>query len=98
MTPLEASNPARRSGNARSAKGHVEIHADECKGCALCVEACPLGGLQISRTTLNRLGYHPVEFLEVGCTGCGVCFYACPEPGALRVLRRPHRRLVRTEP
>jgi ferredoxin len=67
--------------------GKVVVHADECKGCALCVDACPVGGLQISRTTFNRLGYHPIEFLEVGCTGCGVCFYACPEPGALRVLR-----------
>lgn len=69
--------------------GKVVIHPDECKGCALCVDACPVGGLQIAKTTLNRLGYHPIEFLDVGCTGCGVCFYACPEPGALHVIRQP---------
>lgn len=67
--------------------GRVIVHEDECKGCALCVEACPVHGLRISTLRLNRIGYHPVEFLECGCTGCGVCFYACPEPGALRVLR-----------
>jgi len=82
----------------KEAKGKVVIHADECKGCGLCVEACPLGGLQISRTRLNRLGYHPIEFLEVGCTGCGVCFYACPEPGALHVVRRQHRHAARSTP
>jgi NAD-dependent dihydropyrimidine dehydrogenase PreA subunit len=72
---------------SRGRRGLVHVHEDECKGCALCVQVCPVHGLRISRTRLNRLGYHPVEFSEVGCTGCGVCFYACPEPGALRVLR-----------
>ena len=69
--------------------GKVFVHEDECKGCALCVEACPVHGLVISRVRLNRIGYHPVEFIDGGCTGCGVCFYACPEPGALRVARLP---------
>jgi 2-oxoglutarate ferredoxin oxidoreductase subunit delta len=68
--------------------GLVVVHEDECKGCALCVESCPVHGLAISATRLNRIGYHPVEFLDCGCTGCGVCFYACPEPGALRVVRQ----------
>ena len=67
--------------------GRVIVHEDECKGCALCVEACPVDTLAIATTRLNHIGYHPVEFLDCGCTGCGVCFYACPEPGALRVVR-----------
>jgi Pyruvate/2-oxoacid:ferredoxin oxidoreductase delta subunit len=70
-----------------TAHGLVVIHEDECKGCALCVEACPVHGLEIAPARLNRIGYHPVQFLDCGCTGCGVCFYACPEPGALRVVR-----------
>jgi Pyruvate/2-oxoacid:ferredoxin oxidoreductase delta subunit len=65
--------------------GTVMIRLDRCKGCALCIEACPTHSLRLS-TTLNRLGYHPVEFLPgTGCTGCGVCFYACPEPAAISV-------------
>ena len=73
--------------HSRGPRGEIHIHADECKGCALCVQACPVHGLQIAPGRLNRLGYHPVEFLDAACTGCGVCFYACPEPGALRVVR-----------
>ena len=69
------------------AGGRVIIHEDECKGCSLCVHACPVHGLEIATTRLNRIGYHPVQFLDCGCTGCGVCFYACPEPGALHVVR-----------
>ncbi|UCE03667.1 MAG: 4Fe-4S binding protein [Candidatus Latescibacterota bacterium] len=73
----------------RGPRGLVHIHADECKGCALCVHACPVHGLQIASSRLNRLGYHPVEFVDgCSCTGCGVCFYACPEPGALHVQRQ----------
>jgi len=68
-------------------RGQVIIIEDECKGCGLCVTACPVEGLVLARVRLNRIGYHPVEFIDNGCTGCGVCFYACPEPGALRVLR-----------
>jgi NAD-dependent dihydropyrimidine dehydrogenase PreA subunit len=66
-------------------EGHVIVDGDRCKGCSLCVESCPTESLRIG-TSLNRLGYHPVEFLPgTGCTGCGVCFYACPEPAALTV-------------
>ncbi len=66
--------------------GLVEVVADCCKGCGLCVESCPTRSLELGRT-LNRLGYYAVQFLpDTGCTGCGVCFYACPEPAALKVL------------
>jgi 2-oxoglutarate ferredoxin oxidoreductase subunit delta len=65
--------------------GTVAILQDRCKGCSLCIQACPTHSLRIT-TLLNRLGYHPVEFLPgTGCTGCGVCFYACPEPAAITV-------------
>ena len=71
---------ARRSGT-------VLVLVDRCKGCGLCVEACPTHSLRIG-TVLNHLGYHPVEFLVgTGCTGFGVCFYACPEPAAIAVYR-----------
>ena len=68
--------------------GVVMIDPDRCKGCRLCVVACPTGSLVIGES-LNRLGYHPVEFLaDTGCTACGVCFYSCPEPAALTVAFR----------
>ena len=69
-------------------EGIVLIEADKCKGCSLCVVVCPTGSLEIG-PALNRLGYHPVEFVpETGCTACGVCYYACPEPAALAVAEK----------
>jgi 2-oxoglutarate ferredoxin oxidoreductase subunit delta len=67
-------------------RGLVEMNVQECKGCGLCVEACPPKCLKLA-AGLNHYGYHPAEYLGTGCTGCGICFYACPEPGAIRVLR-----------
>ena len=68
-------------------RGSVTINGDECKGCGLCVEACPPRVLRLS-ASLNRYGYHPAEYLGSGCTACGICFYVCPEPGGVTVWRR----------
>lgn len=62
------------------------IHRQLCKGCGLCVEHCPASLLKIG-TTLNALGYAPVEVGQGECLGCAVCFYTCPEPGAISVRR-----------
>jgi NAD-dependent dihydropyrimidine dehydrogenase PreA subunit len=62
----------------------ITIEPNLCKECGLCVEACPMNVLRISKT-LNEMGYHPAEYVGEGCTGCGVCFYVCPEPGTLTV-------------
>lgn len=67
-------------------RGRVEVDSEECKGCGLCVEACPPKVLRLSQR-LNRYGYHSAEYSGTGCTGCGICFFACPEPGAIKVLR-----------
>ena len=67
-------------------RGWIEVHQEECKGCALCVDACPICGMHLSER-LNQHGYHFGEYQGHGCTGCGVCFYACPEPGAISVFK-----------
>ncbi len=72
--------------NVKVDRGMVEMNPEECKGCGLCVEACPPKVLRLGEH-LNRYGYHPAEYLGTGCTGCGICFYVCPEPGGIRVLR-----------
>ncbi len=67
-------------------RGFVKTNSEECKGCGLCVEACPPKVLHLSEM-LNRYGYHPAAYDGHGCTGCGICFWVCPEPGAITVLR-----------
>ncbi|MCK5520624.1 MAG: 4Fe-4S dicluster domain-containing protein [Candidatus Marinimicrobia bacterium] len=69
------------------ANGHVVIREDECKGCELCVVACPFDLLSIS-DRMNQMGYHPAEYIGKDCTGCGICFYTCPEPGAITVFKK----------
>lgn len=66
-------------------RGLIEIDEEACKGCGLCVPACP-PAVMVLTTRLNSRGYHPVAYLGSGCTGCGICYYACPEPGAITVF------------
>jgi NAD-dependent dihydropyrimidine dehydrogenase PreA subunit len=68
-------------------RGQLRVDTDECKGCGLCVEACPPKVILLGER-LNRYGYRTAIYLGAGCTGCGICFMACPEPGAITVLRR----------
>ncbi len=68
-------------------RGIVALDSEECKGCGLCIEACPPKVLSLRRL-LNRYGYRPAVYAGSGCTGCGICFFVCPEPGAITVLRR----------
>jgi len=67
-------------------RGSAEMNSEECKGCGLCVVACPPKVLHLG-DRLNRYGYHLAEYAGAGCTGCGICFFVCPEPGGIRVLR-----------
>jgi 2-oxoglutarate ferredoxin oxidoreductase subunit delta len=67
-------------------KGRVEIDEIYCKGCELCVAACPQEVLALSEIHLNAKGYHPAQLIAEGCTGCGVCTIVCPE-AAITVYR-----------
>lgn len=67
-------------------RGSLRIDGDECKGCGLCIEACPPKVIGMSEG-LNHYGYRTAVYAGAGCTGCGICFMACPEPGAITVMR-----------
>ena len=58
-------------------KGTVVIDVERCKGCELCVPACPPGVLRMS-SRRNASGYLLPELLE-GCTGCSACLLVCPD-------------------
>ena len=72
--PAAASDDAPRRSITR---GTVTILTENCKGCELCIPACPPGVLSMS-TTGNRLGYLYPE-LTTGCTGCTACQQVCPD-------------------
>ena len=62
------------------AKGMVTIEADRCKGCAICVDACPEDILVLSTAVFNKKGYRPIEVTEMErCTGCTLCAIVCPD-------------------
>jgi NAD-dependent dihydropyrimidine dehydrogenase PreA subunit len=67
-------------------RGQLRIDEEECKGCGLCIEACPPKVISLGER-LNHFGYHTALYQGNGCTACGICFMVCPEPGAITVLR-----------
>ena len=60
-------------------RGTVTIDRDVCKGCELCIPACPPSVLDMSGPgDVNRLGYR-YPLLRAGCTGCLACLQVCPD-------------------
>lgn len=58
-------------------RGTVRIDVEACKGCELCIPACPPGVLRMSEER-NALGVSYPELLP-GCTGCRACLLVCPD-------------------
>lgn len=60
-------------------KGAVVVNTDRCKGCNLCVVACPLNVLSLT-AKVNSKGYNYVQqVLEDTCNGCTSCATVCPD-------------------
>ena len=57
----------------------VTIRTDRCKGCGLCIEACPKKILRFA-DTLNVEGVKPAEVFEPEkCIACAFCATMCPD-------------------
>ena len=68
----------------------INLNLERCKGCGLCIGACPIDNLRISGT-LNRQGVEPAEVIDPNrCTGCGMCFRICPDM-AIEIRRAPSK-------
>lgn len=60
-------------------KGTVEIDRERCKGCQLCIRACPTKVLGVD-TEANSWGYFPAKVIAADkCIACGACFTVCPD-------------------
>lgn len=60
-------------------KGAVVIDQERCKGCNLCVVACPTNSLSLS-SEVNHRGYnYCVDSQPDTCVGCTSCALICPD-------------------
>ena len=67
-------------------KGAIVVDTTRCKGCALCVEACPKDGIMLAKK-VNVHGYPYVEVVHADdCIGCASCGIVCPD-GCITVYR-----------
>ena len=68
-------------------KGAITVNIERCKGCNLCVVACPTSTLSLQPNEVNDRGYH-FAFAEAPdkCIGCASCALVCPD-GCIEVWR-----------
>ncbi|MDH7515954.1 MAG: ferredoxin family protein [Bacteroidota bacterium] len=76
-------------------RGTVEIDIENCKGCELCVVACPQKCLKLS-TGINKQGYHYAVLFEDTCTGCVNCALVCPD--AVITVYREEKKTMKKVP
>lgn len=58
----------------------VTFDENRCKGCGMCVAACPRKILVLSQDKLNAKGYHPAACVDMeACIGCAFCATMCPD-------------------
>jgi len=60
-------------------KGAIVVNTERCKGCDLCVVACPTDVLALSKDA-NTKGYN-FSFMDNpdSCIGCAACAQVCPD-------------------
>ncbi|WP_424245344.1 2-oxoglutarate ferredoxin oxidoreductase subunit delta [Elusimicrobium posterum] len=57
----------------------IEVDENLCKGCYLCIKACPKKCLGKSKN-FSKTGYFPAEMTDQpACIGCSMCYMVCPD-------------------
>jgi len=60
-------------------KGTIVVDTERCKGCAVCVGACPGEVIALHRE-VNSKGYNYLYMENPdACTGCASCAIVCPD-------------------
>lgn len=66
-------------------KGAIVIDKERCKGCSVCVGACPNGVIALAKE-VNGKGYNYAEPTTDNCIGCASCAMVCPD-GVITVYK-----------
>ncbi|MCR4940463.1 MAG: ferredoxin family protein [Treponemataceae bacterium] len=61
------------------ASGRPVIAVEKCKGCGLCIRACPKSLLEMSAQTNGQGVHYPVCNDESKCIACTFCATMCPD-------------------
>ena len=66
--------------------GAIVVDNERCKGCSLCVVACPVKVISLAKE-VNAKGYNYArEYVEDTCIGCSACATVCPD-GCITVYK-----------
>jgi 2-oxoglutarate ferredoxin oxidoreductase subunit delta len=60
-------------------RGKVVIDRELCKGCYLCIRACPVKVLEQDSQPNSSGSYPSAPVHAEKCIGCGNCFEVCPD-------------------
>lgn len=62
------------------AKGRITVNKEICKGCGLCIWACPKKIMALDESQINSAGYSPsICIREEECIACATCARVCPD-------------------
>ena len=68
-------------------RGAVVVNEARCKGCNLCVVACPTQSISLSVGEVNHRGYAFCRQTDwEACIGCAMCSTVCPD-GCITVYK-----------
>ena len=57
----------------------ITFDEEKCKGCELCIVACPKKIIAIDKDKINKKGYNPAGVKDIdACITCGQCAIICP--------------------